>query len=141
MLSFALEVTIQLIGENIKTYLNAMKECVAPQDIMRRFVASGSNNSNQAGGGSSTIGEFKDVLINMVQADTFDVFVGECLVRMNFTDLTTLHRQKTQLMVRSFYRITASSTFNSRLVVYVVPLCSVLPIRRVENGYKEVHCR
>ena len=38
----------------------------------------------------------------MVQTDAFDIFVGECLVRMNFTDLTTLHRQKTHLMVGIF---------------------------------------
>lgn len=90
------EIVIVLIGLLLQTLMVKMKAggVVAPQDIIRRVTTT----SHAAG---VRLGEFRDVMSNMLAGNSHELLLSETVNRMIHADLVQLHGEKISRMVLS----------------------------------------
>lgn len=71
-----------------------MKGIITPQSIISR-IARGDHNSSTG----IRLGEFKDVVMNMLETNSNDLFIHETISKMVKQDLFKLNKQKNAKMV------------------------------------------
>lgn len=76
----------------LQLLMSRMKGSIDPQDIIRRVTSHG----NSAG---MRLGEFKDVVLNMISANEQEILLYEAINRAFNDDLVIIHRNKIQLLV------------------------------------------
>jgi len=94
VLSSSGEIVIVLVGLMLQTLMAKMKGVIAPQDIIRRVTTQGS-------AAGVRLGEFKDVVSNMLSGHAHELYLHGEVNAMIRRDLVALHRQKITLMVRA----------------------------------------
>lgn len=86
------EIVIVLIGLMLQALMNNMKGVVTPQEIIRRVTA-------QSSASGVRLGEFKDVMINMLETNTYELYLNETVNQFIHKDMAKLHREKITIMV------------------------------------------
>ncbi len=94
MLSSSGEIVIVLIGLMLQALMGKMKGVIAPQDIIRRVTT-------QSSAAGVRLGEFKDVVTNMLSGNAHELYLHQEVNAMIRADLVQLHRQKVAVVVRA----------------------------------------
>jgi cell division protein ZapA (FtsZ GTPase activity inhibitor) len=112
-MSSSSEIVLVLIGLMVQLCMTKMKGFISAQDIIRRVVTS---QSSAAAG--TKLGEFKDVMTNMLESNSYELFLNQTINRIIKKDMANLAQEKLSRMVScscrrsnwiSFYLIFALS--------------------------------
>jgi len=86
------EIIVVLIGLMLQVLMRRMNGSISPQEIVRRVTAQG----NAAG---IRLGEFKDLMVNMLSSNSQDLFLNQVMNNIIRADLAGLHCTKVSMMV------------------------------------------
>lgn len=76
----------------LQEFMNKMKTMISAQEIISRVM-------NHASSNSILLGEFKEIMNNMITMNNYELLLYENMKRILVNDVKVLHKKKIQLKV------------------------------------------